>query len=265
MRRSAVTALLALLLVPATAAAAWREPDGGAGSLNHVAADLGRDQSLAAVAGVPYVAWAEGKVGGFAVRVRRLNSSGTGWEDVGGGLVSSPGTPTADHPSIADVGGVPYTAWREYDGRYHHIRVSRLDAAATGWEAVGGPIGHATNHSANDPSLASVGGVPYVAWRESDGTNLELRVSRMNSSGTGWDEVGSGANPINHAPDRDARMPSLADVGGVPYVAWYERDATAQRIRVSRVDASGTAWQEVGGPVGAAGTNAFLPSLASIG
>ena len=30
-------------------------------------------------------------------------------------------------------------------------------------------------------------GVPYVAWVEFDGTARQLRVSRLNAAGTGWD------------------------------------------------------------------------------
>ena len=39
--------------------------------------------------------------------------------------------------------------------------------------------------------------MPYVAWSEYDGTNYEMRVSRLNAAGTAWEQVVGGAGPIN--------------------------------------------------------------------
>ena len=68
-------------------------------------------------------------------------------------------------------------------------------------------------------SLTAIGGVPLRRWSEDDGTNYELRVSRLNAAGTAWQEVVGGPSPINHAGNRNATDPSLTAIGGVPYVA----------------------------------------------
>ena len=97
--------------------------------------------------------------------------------------------------------------------------MSRLNAAGTAWQQVVGgasPINQANNQDGVEPSLTAIGGVPYVAWSEDDGTNSELRVSRLNAAGTAWEQVVGGASPINQAersgrvraePDGDRRRP----------------------------------------------------------
>src|SRR5207247_11360335 len=85
--------------------------------------------------------------------------------------------------------------------------------------AVGGPpqINHAENRAALDPSLATIDGVPYVAWWEWNDTDrvTEVRVSRLSADRTGWEEIVGGASPINHAPGQNATAPSLTSIGGV--------------------------------------------------
>src|SRR5688572_2124739 len=69
--------------------------------------------------------------------------------------------------------------------------------ASAAWKQPAGgasPINQADNQDAIDPSLTSIGGVPYVAWTEHDGTNSELRVSRLNAAGTAWEQVVGGAS-----------------------------------------------------------------------
>ena len=43
-------------------------------------------------------------------------------------------------------------------------------------------------------------------------------------------------SPVNDAPGRIGSEPSLADVGGVPYVAWREFDGAHSQIRVGRLE-----------------------------
>jgi hypothetical protein len=174
---------LAAAALPSSATAAWRQPVGGASPINHAGDAF--DQRVAA------------------------------------------------------LGGVPFVAWSEYDGTNYEVRLSRLNAAGTAWEEVVGgtsPVNHASNQDAIEPSVAAVGGLPYVAWSEYDGTNRRVRVSRLNAAGTAWEEVVGGASPIHHASDRSAFAPSLTAVGGVPYVAWREDDGTKNEVRVSRLE-----------------------------
>jgi hypothetical protein len=223
------------------AGTAWTELVGGASPINHASDRSASEPSLAAIGGVPYVAWDESDGTNTEVRVSRLNAAGTAWEEVVGGVspINHAGDRNAFAPSLTAIGGVPHVAWYEDDGTNYEIRVSRLNAAGTAWEEVVGgvsPINHASDRDAFGASLAAIGGVPYVAWDESDGTNAEVRVGRLNAAGTAWEEVVGGASPINHAGDRNAFEPSLAAIGGVPYVAWREDDGTNAELRVSRLE-----------------------------
>ena len=146
----------------------------------------------------------------------------------------------------------------------------RRAGAGGEWRELGGgpsPINHTPGNNAERPSLTAIGGVAYVAWDEFDGTNNEIRVSKLNATGTAWTEVGGGASPINQDPSRNAQNPSLTSIGGVPYVAWMEEDGPNFEIRVSRFN--GTSWtQVVGGssPINHDPTMSGLdPSLTSIG
>ena len=101
-------------------------------------------------------------------------------------------------------------------------------APAAWHEVVGGirpisDIGHA-------PSLASIDGVPYVAWREVHGPSSLVFVARLNAAGTQWEKVGGPVNADLHA----AEGPSLTSVGGVPNVAWGSEDPAASTCARTR-------------------------------
>jgi hypothetical protein len=143
---------------------------------------------------------------------------------------------------IASINGLPYAAWQEVHGSNSQLFVARLNAAGTGWERVGGPVNADLTHNVGSPSLADVGGVPYVAWLEDDGTNREVRVARLNAAGNGWEEPWRGVDAthggINQDASKDGHLPRLASIGGVPFVAWDESDGTNTEIRVARLDSS---------------------------
>jgi hypothetical protein len=274
-------AFAALVAVAAPAQAAWNQPVGGASPINQADNRGAQDPSLAAIGGIPYVAWTEFDGVNGELRVSRLNAAGTAWEQVVGGPspINQANNRFAYDASLTGIGGVPYVAWTEFDGVNREIRVSRLNAAGTAWEQIVGgasPINQANTATADAsaPSLTSIGGVPYVAWQEFDGSvNYEIRVSRLNAAGTAWEQPWTGVTAssggINQASDRSAGQPSLTSIGGVPYVAWSEADGTNNEIRVSRLNAAGTAWEQVvGGPSPinqASNQNANAPSLTAIG
>jgi hypothetical protein len=263
-----------------SAGTGWEQVPGGASPINQDASKDAGGPSLASVNGVPYVAWLENDGTNDEVRVSRLNLATSTWSQPWTGVSATSGainqstTGAAFSPSLASVNGVPYVAWTENDGTNTEVRVSRLNLATSTWSqpwtgvsATSGAINQSTSFNAVSPSLASIGGVPYVAWSESDGTNFELRVSRLNDAGTAWQQVVPGASPINENASRNANGPNLASIDGVPYVAWAEPDATGFDIRVSRLNATATAWQQVVG--GASPINesddevAVTPRLAS--
>ena len=236
------------------AGTAWEEVVGGASPINQSPTQHASQTGIADVGGVPYVVWRESDGVNSEVRVSRLNAAGTAWEQVEGGAspINHASDMSADASTIATLSGVPYVAWSEFDGTNNEVRVSRMNGAGTAFdEVVGGasPINQSSTENASQPSLASVGGAPHVAWRESDGTNTEIRVSRLNAAETAWEPVAGGASPINQSSTLDASRPSLADFGGVPYVAWVESDGENDEVRVSRLNVAGTAWEQVvGGP-----------------
>jgi hypothetical protein len=252
---------------------AWEEVVGGASPISQDPSGNGTSPSLTSIGGVPYVAFTEYDGTNFEIKVSRLNGAGTAWEPVvaGASPVNQDPARSADRSSLTSIGGVPYVAWTELDATNGEIRVSRLNGTGTAWEQlVGGasPINQTPTENSTDPSLTSIGGIPYVAWREIGVGSARIRVSRLNGAGTAWEQVVGGANPIDQDPARDVFDPSLTSIGGVPYVAWDEPDGTSVELRVSRLNGAGTAWQQVVG--GASPINqstagvAGEPSLTSI-
>ncbi|MBY0277562.1 hypothetical protein K2Z84_19690 [Candidatus Binatia bacterium] len=197
------------------------------------------------------------------------------WQEIVGGPspITHDAAIEAVNPSIADVDGTLYVAWEAHPSATESdVHVSKLDGAGADWVDVGGALSHAPTDNAFRPHVAAIGGVPWVAWIEYDGTSQKVRVAKLNEAGTGWSEVVGGANPINHDATQNAYDPCLADVGGVPYVAWAEQpepNVAEARIRVSRLNDAGTAWTEVVGgsnPINHdASAQAGGPSLTSIG
>jgi hypothetical protein len=253
---------------------AWEQVVGGASPINQDPNRSASQPSLAAIGGVPYVAWDEGDGTNGEVRVSRLNQAGTAWEQVVGG--ASPLDQAADgnteDPRLADIGGVPYVTWDENDGTNFEVRVSRLNQAGTAWQQVPGgpsPVNQDPSGDAFFPAMAEIGGITYLAWSEFDATSSKVRVSRLNSAGTAWEQVGGGASPVNRDPGRSAFEPSLTAIGGVPYVAWAEFDGTNYEVRVARLGRAGAAWEEVVGgasPINqATDSDAEEPSLTAIG
>ena len=231
--------------------AAWT-PVGG--SLN---VSTGRDAyypSLASVGDVPYAAWEETDGSHSQIRVKRLESGS--WTAVGDSLNVDVAR-DAEHASIADIGGVPYVAWSEYNGAHELIHVKRLEGAA--WVTVGAALNVSTSEDARYPSITSVAGVPYAAWSEDDGTAAQVRVARL--EGSAWTPVGGS---LNVSGTVDADGPRITGIGGVPHVAWPEGNGATRHLRVKRLD--GSTWTAVGGAVETApGTYPSSPSIADAG
>ena len=112
--------------------------------------------------------------------------------------------------------------------------------ASAGWhEPVGGP--NAISSIGYQPSVASIGGVAYVAWTETHGNTSQVFVAHLNAAGTGWEKVGG---PVNADFSKSAYYPSLGSVGNVPYVAFVEGDGLGAQVRVARLNAAGNGWEE---------------------
>lgn len=114
--------------------------------------------------------------------------------------------------SIANVGGVPYLAWFETGGHYLASLGIFVDQFSNGaWSpAVSGSL----DRSGGDPSITSIGGVPYVAWVDGGQVLVAERVGNV------WTRVG---DPVGGP---GAGAPSITSDGVHPWVAWTQSFAT---------------------------------------
>ena len=126
---------------------------------------------------------------------------------------------------VAGVGGVPYVTWFENDGTNPEIRVARLDGGTTWvqpWAGAGatyGGVNTSPTKQGTSPTLASINGVPFVAWEERDPDpdpgNQEIRVARL--SGATWVQPWTGQSAtyggINASGNVSAFDPSLSQIG----------------------------------------------------
>lgn len=232
---------------------------------------IASNPSLTLFEGVSWVAWTEIDGGGVnQIRAARLPPPGSSWArvpDTASPINADSGDDAFD-PSLAAIGSSLYLAWSEVDAGVSQIHVAVLDETTETWNHAGGTLNKDPSMNAAEPSLANVGGVPYVAWSETGGLGVtEIRVARLN--GTTWALVADSASPINEAFTQDAGHPSLVEIAGVPYVAWSESDGTADQVRVARLSATGTSWEKVAGSASPINDSSLLdatePSLTNIG
>jgi hypothetical protein len=85
-------------------------------------------------------------------------------------------------------------------------------------------------------SIASVGGVPYVAWTETTPSGARSYLFSDRFSGGRWSGVGG-------LIDQSANFPALGDVGGVPYLAFSDNRSFLVDQLVNGV------WTQVGNPI----------------
>jgi hypothetical protein len=221
------------------------------GSLNVDPTKTAVEPAIASVGGTPYDAWEEFN-GVNQIRVKRWD--GSAWTSVGGALNADP-TKAAFTPNIADVGGTPYVTWEE--GAVDQVHVKKWDGAA--WADVGGVVNVDPSDLAADPWLASIAGAPYIAWREDAGSVEQVHVARL--SGSSWTAVGG---VLNLDPTKDANEPSIASIGGTPYVVWDDESNGGDEVRIARW--TGSAWSLVGDALNP-GESSFgpVPRIADVG
>src|SRR4051812_30825109 len=108
---------------------------------------------------------------GWIVLLCAADTAGANWTEPSGGSLNADTTLQGDAASIATAGSTPYVAWEEYDASNRsQIRVRRLEGGT--WVAVGGSLNVSTGRDAYSPSVTSVGGIPYAAWQEYDGSHF---------------------------------------------------------------------------------------------
>ncbi|HKP97969.1 MAG TPA: Ig-like domain-containing protein [Fibrobacteria bacterium] len=148
--------------------------------------------------------------------------------------------------------GVPYVAFQdEVNGG--KATVMRLNPTGTAWEYVG-KAGFSTGEARYTSLALSSAGVPYVAFRDGDNGD-KATVMRLNTAGTAWEYVGNPGFSMDMV-----YFTSLAlNNTGVPYIA-FQDGSNYQEATVMRLNAAGTAWENVGNPGFSAGI--AFPSLA---
>jgi hypothetical protein len=247
-------------------AGSW-EPAGGAVNGDPTPVDIG--PSLADVAGTPDLAWEETSGGHTSVHAATWN--GTSWTPLGSSVSGAEHADSRTGPTITDVAGKPYVAWTAdpaEDASDRLVYVSAWDG--TEWTRVGAALNHDASHSAILPTLTVVGGVLYAAWLEDrdGGGDFGVTVSRL--VGGSWEPVGSDPAELDATRGSFSR-PSIADVGGVPWVGYVEFQFVGQsgtqdfsHIRVERLD--GNTWTAVGaGSISSPNTDGDAVALSVIG
>ncbi len=148
------------------------------------------------------------------------------WTDLVEPLETYPGDGRNEHISaVSDNEGNIYVAWSvelkdEIPTRYA-ISVKKYHVSDSTWRFVGQEHVE-TSESANDPSIALIGGNLWLAYTSVSTfaiTPPQVLVMRFSESDQRWEQVGG---PLNENNARDAHIPVIAGAGGVPYVAFRE-------------------------------------------
>jgi hypothetical protein len=204
-----------------------------------------RGPSITSAGGVPYVAFVENPADTFEpaqLRVAKLNATGDGWVDAGGGSLNhDPVNGDARDIAIGTVGSVPYVAFNEKAGDQWNLWVKKLESGS--WVAVGGQL-NTSPFSAFAPDVVGVAGVPYVSWVDDGhavgmGAESGLRVSRF--TGSSWTGVGDRLREDSGAGG------SLTDVGGLPTILFTE-DVAPETFTFVVQQWDGSSWNDLGTP-----------------
>ena len=170
------------------------------------------------------------------------------WEALGGSLNAVNAPESIDlTQEMASVGGTPWVAWVEPVAppgptmAPTRLRVASWDG--TSWVRKGSDLNIDPALSASMPSIANVGGVPYVAWVQKVSGGTDLRVARWNATTSAWDLVGG---PLEFgSPNAGGAGPMIRSIDGIPYVSFFNLESPSQHtIRVKRWN--GTTWVSVG-------------------
>jgi hypothetical protein len=203
---------------------------------------MAQADTIANIGGVPWVAYTVFN-NGYDLYVATL--SGGSWLREGPLNVNA--NHTAQHLSLIGVGGVPYLAWEEFNPPTQHefVYVKREGNSIISWPEVGSPINLGLDDNAQNPALTTLDGQPLIGLQETYQFQHTLWFERW--TGNAWEPVGT---PLAADPN-GADMPALANVGGLPYVAWQGLGATSHGIRAGALLASFSSEQSLATDTGA--------------
>ncbi|HLB94957.1 MAG TPA: hypothetical protein VJK28_02160, partial [Nitrospiria bacterium] len=170
------------------------------------------------------------------------------WVQLGKRLKASPSTFTsivasrhALTPSLAGSTDRPYLVWAELDDKgiaQIHVKYWNQD----NWISLGNSLNSDPAHQAHDPTIATVGSIPYVVWIELNKKGIaQLQVKKW--AQRGWSLEGEN---LNADPTKAAANPSMAIGSGKPYLAWTEpNEKRVYQIHVKTLAENG--WVKLGG------------------
>jgi hypothetical protein len=207
---------LSILTINPSAYADWIQ-DGGVFNVdpdhNATSPDIAVDNDIA------YVVWSEENASGKKQLYVKKQQTGT-WVHASGSVESLNVNPAenANYPKIAAYNGTPYVAWAEDQGNTRQVYVKYLNGTA--WQqltAGSQSLNVNSNKYADYPGLALNGNIPYVTWREDNGTAYQIVVKHWN--GSGWEQDGGS---LNLDGNQTAEYPDIVIIAGEPHVTWGE-------------------------------------------
>ncbi len=227
--------------------------------LNLSAGDDASDPSIAAVNGVPYVAFADAPPASpHRVVVEQYDAGAASWSEVGASLLNTSGD-SVGGTSLASLSGTPYVAWSEanlYSSQIDAARYSAGSWTTTEVPSSGGDL-------LSSPDLAAAGGTLYLAYSDANLSGTNAEVTQL--SGGTWFAIAAPANGLLDGLWPGLSIPSIAAVGTTVDVALIETGLDGEEQTVVR-QLGGGAWTTVGTGLTNPATDApFDVSLATVG
>ncbi len=214
----------------------------------------------------PFVAWDENGPG-FLGRVYVSEFVRGAWRSTtpGGSLNVDPND-VSGYPHLAEVNGTLWITWLEhFSGNGWTVVVKRFDG--TQWVSAGSPQDGRIATDADAPSIADVGGVPFIAWDDVSGGTRAMHVARYDPNAVpNWVPIGGPFGLVSSPPGVGGyyRESSITSVNGVPWVAWTDASGAVRRVQVAQFAAG--RWETVFGPLNSDPTkSAGSPAIASAG
>jgi hypothetical protein len=173
--------------------------------------------NVTTVNNVPYVTWShDGRM--YVMDCGRLDGSGN-CLSAGFSQPATIGTgDDLDVPHLANVGGLLYMTWIQTVNGVPQVMVARRDDASPHFTLFGS-INRNRGLPAANSSIASVNGVPVVAWQERNAVRGGIdKIYVDYFDGTQWRPYGSELNVSGRSGD----LPDITAVGATPYVAFYD-------------------------------------------
>jgi PKD repeat protein len=213
----------------------------------------GRYASIAIIGGRPAMVWKRGSTNDV-VYSRANDATGATW---GAPVIVAASGNVGNYSDLVEANGRPAVTYVDGNSDLFYLRAE--DATGSAW--VQSNAITLDSGSAYAASLAIIGGNPAVAYGESTLNGIKFRRA-TNSSGTAW----AAATTVNSGGTNGGSDCSLAEVNGMPAVAYFFWTANAGVAYRQATNVAGTAW---GGQINIStdpvvNNSAISPSLAVV-